>query len=90
MSDELIKRKAVIRTTFDLCPDTTSEGSYDEYAVSCLCGAVEMIKRLPIVDAIPIEWLTNRMIQADDECDLEMRDCIGALISQFKREKNNA
>ena len=52
--DDLISRAAAIKTILDLCPETTIQGSYDEYAVSCLCGASELLKQLPAVDAAPV------------------------------------
>lgn len=78
---DLISREAAVKTILDLCPGTTTEGSYDEYAVTCLCGAAEMIKKLPAVDAAPV--VHARWINKNEEgvygptycsvCDFELR-----------------
>ena len=45
------------------------------------------VKVAPIVDAIPVEWLIKRCIRADDESDMDMRDCIGVLVDEWQKEQ---
>ena len=41
----------------------------------------------PTIDAIPVEWLTQRMIRADDESDFEIRECICILADEWQKEQ---
>lgn len=50
-------------------------------------NARRIIEDFPYVDAIPVEWLTRRMIRADDESDFEMRDSICILADEWQREQ---
>ncbi len=52
---DLISREAAIKGLLSICPDKTEPGSFDEYGVTVLCGAVDVvIKGLPAVDAAPV------------------------------------
>ena len=43
-----------------MCPEKTEPGSFDEYGVTVLCGAVDVvIKGLPAVDAAPVIRCAN-------------------------------
>lgn len=51
----MISRAAAIKGILSMCPEKTEPGSFDEYGVSVLCGAVDLvIKGLPSVDAVPV------------------------------------
>jgi hypothetical protein len=53
--DDLISRTAAIKGLLSMCPEKTEPGSFDEYGVTVLCGAVDVvIKGLPAVDAVPV------------------------------------
>ena len=53
--NDLISRAAAIKGLLSMCPEKTEPGSFDEYGVTVLCGAVDVvIKGLPAVDAVPI------------------------------------
>ena len=61
--DDLISREAAIKGLLSICPDKTEPGSFDEYGVTVLCGAVDVvIKGLPAVDAAPVvhgRWIDS-------------------------------
>lgn len=53
--NDLISREAAIKGLLSMCPEKTEPGSFDEYGVTVLCGAVDVvIKGLPAVDAVPV------------------------------------
>lgn len=53
--DDLISRAAAIKGLLSMCPEKTEPGSFNEYGVTVLCGAVDVvIKALPAVDAAPV------------------------------------
>lgn len=51
------------------------------------CDALKAIDNAPTIDAIPAEWLIQRMLRADDESDMDMRDCISVLVDEWQKEQ---
>lgn len=49
--------------------------------------ALSEIDRAPTVDAIPVEWLREMMINADDNADTEMASAISWLIQTWQKEQ---
>ena len=69
--DDLISRAAAIKGLLSMCPEKTEPGSFDEYGVTVLCGAVDVvIKGLPAVDAAPVVrcWECKYYHGVNEEC----------------------
>lgn len=45
------------------------------------------IEELPAVDAVPVEWLREKMKWADDEGEMADVDCISWLIQTWQKEQ---
>lgn len=80
--DDLISRAAAIKGLLSMCPEKTEPGSFDEYGVTVLCGAVDVvIKGLPAVDTVPVVrckdcmyWKSNMLTHFWKPCDVVSTD----------------
>ena len=70
-------------TSVSVCATAQQAIGQTDFKWRCL----EDIHNAPTIDAIPVEWLTQRMIRADDESDFEMRECICILADEWKKEQ---
>ena len=49
--------------------------------------AERKITELPAVDAVPVEWLRDKMSRADDEGDLDSVDLFSWIIQTWQKEQ---
>ena len=70
-------------TSVSVCATVAEARGQTYFKNRCL----EDIDNAPTIDAIPVEWLTQRMIRADDESDFEMRECICILADEWEKEQ---
>ena len=76
--DDLISRVAAVRIIADmhgLCRNDV------------LRESIQAIKEMPTIDAIPVEWLREKMNLADDAGDLDSMDLISWLIQTWQKEQ---
>lgn len=82
--DETISRNEAIKATLALCPQNIKQGSLDEYGATILCGVVDVILRqLPAIDAIPVEWLRRQYHKYMQNNDKLMCDAYAVVMGEW-------
>lgn len=84
---EMRKKQDNCRAWKDSLDEGTELYARAEQSFVTFVEAALTLKSQPTIPAIPVEWLTQRMIRADDESDFEIRECICILADEWQKEQ---